>query len=102
MGEENIDFNKIDEARKILGLSEKATLKEIKNAYREKAKRYHPDFVRNESKEECDDVMKTVNNAYETLIDYCENYVYPLKKESVEKGNKGYESYVEGLKMIGC
>ena len=30
------DFKKIDEARKILGLGEKATLKEIKNAYREK------------------------------------------------------------------
>jgi len=36
---ENIDFNKIDEARKILGLGEKATLKEIKSAYREKAKK---------------------------------------------------------------
>ena len=67
---ENIDFNKIDEARKILGLGEKATLKEIKSAYREKAKKYHPDSAHDASKEECDDVMKKINDAHETLMDY--------------------------------
>lgn len=37
------NFLEIDEARKILGLGEVATLKEIKGAYRRLARRYHPD-----------------------------------------------------------
>ncbi|OQX21545.1 MAG: hypothetical protein BWK75_02980 [Candidatus Altiarchaeales archaeon A3] len=91
-----IDFSKIDEARKILGLGEKATLKEIKNAYREKAKRYHPDSADCTSKDECGEIMKKINDAYETLMDYCENYIYSFKKESVEKDRNGYE-YVNGF-----
>ena len=48
----NIDFDMINEARKILGLGKKATLKEIKNAYREKAKEHHPDSSRSGGGEE--------------------------------------------------
>jgi len=88
------DFKKIDEARKILELGEKATLKEIKNAYREKAKKYHPDSTKQTCKE-CDDVMKKINDAYETLMNYCENYVYSFKKESVEKEKDAYDKYME-------
>lgn len=92
-----IDFNKIDEARKILGLGEKATLKEIKDTYREKAKKYHPDFVskNKKNKKEYEDMMKKINEAYKILMDYCENYTYSFKKESVERHNKGYNSYAD-------
>jgi len=38
-------FGKIDRARKLLGLGEDASLKEIKEAYRRKAKKFHPDFL---------------------------------------------------------
>ena len=37
------NFNEIDEARRLLGLGEAATLKEIKSAYRRLAHRHHPD-----------------------------------------------------------
>ena len=36
-------FEEIDGARRLLGLEEAATLKEIKQAYRRMAFRYHPD-----------------------------------------------------------
>ncbi len=36
-------FKQIDDARKLLGLDEAATLKEIKDAYRDLALKYHPD-----------------------------------------------------------
>ena len=36
------NFNEIDEARRLLGLGEVATLKEIKSAYRRLAHRHHP------------------------------------------------------------
>jgi len=38
-------FGKIDRARKLLGLGEDASLKEIKEAYRRKAKKFHPDRI---------------------------------------------------------
>ena len=93
-----IDFKEIDKARKILGLEKKATLREIKNAYREKAKMHHPDsanFARN--KEECDELMKKVNDAYNTLIEYCENYVYSFKKEDVEDEEDAYMRYMKSF-----
>ncbi|ODS39030.1 MAG: hypothetical protein A7316_00715 [Candidatus Altiarchaeales archaeon WOR_SM1_86-2] len=93
---ENIDFDKVEEARKILGLEEKATLREIKNAYRKKAKKYHPDSSPG-SKEECEEVMKKVNDAYETLINYCKNYVYSFKKEDVEGGEDAYAKYMKSF-----
>ena len=37
------NFEEIDKARKLLGLGEAATLKQIKQAYRQMAFRYHPD-----------------------------------------------------------
>lgn len=51
---------------KILGFdTNKVTLDEIKNAYREKAKKYHPDMnVGDTAKEE---IFKDVNEAYKTL-----------------------------------
>ena len=40
---DTLNFRQIDEARKILGLDEEATLEEIKEAYHTKAKEFHPD-----------------------------------------------------------
>ena len=37
------NFDEIDEARRLLGLGDAATLKEIKSAYRKLAHRHHPD-----------------------------------------------------------
>jgi len=90
MEKAEFDFKKIDEARKILGLCEKATIKEIKDAYKEKAKAYHPDL--NENKKEYHDIMKKINEAYKILMDYCENYPLPLKKGKIEEKNLNFES----------
>jgi len=94
---ENIDFKKINEARKILELGEKATLKEIKSAYREKAKKYHPDSAQCMNKEECEEVMKKINDAYKTLLNYCENYVYSFKKEDIEDEKDAYARYIKSF-----
>ena len=93
---ENIDFEEIDKARRILGLGEKATLREIKNAYREKAKKHHPDSSQG-SKKKCEEVMKNINDAYTTLTNYCENYVYSFKKEDVKSEEDAYAKYMRSF-----
>jgi molecular chaperone DnaJ len=49
---------------KILGVPKDASQEEIKKAFREKAKKYHPDFNK-----EYSDYFKKITEAYNTLID---------------------------------
>jgi len=94
-----IDFDKIDRARKTLDLGDKASLKEIKSAYRAKVKAHHPDSIRARSTfkvlevqrtstiskgVEGSDYIKEINEAYKILIEYCENYSCSFKKKDVE------------------
>ena len=77
------NFNEIDEARKLLGLGDAATLKEIKSAYRRMAHRYHPDKHRADDSTKDEDVMKKLNRAYKLLMEYCSNYKYCFREEDV-------------------
>ena len=70
-------FEEIDEARKIFGLGEAATLKEVKDAYRRLARRYHPDRYSGDARGQ--EVMKKLNRAYKLLEDYCRDYKYSFR-----------------------
>ena len=50
----------------ILGVSNSATKEDIKEAYRKKAKQYHPDL--NPNNKEAEEKFKEVTEAYEALI----------------------------------
>ena len=52
-------FEEIDKARRLLGLGETATLKEIKNAYKRKAFSYHPDKHSDDARAECEEMTRT-------------------------------------------
>ena len=78
------DFNEIEEARKLLGLGEAATLKEIKTAYRKLAHRYHPDKQGGNENADSEN-MKRLNRAYKLLMEYCDEYTYSFKKENVAR-----------------
>ena len=53
----------------ILGIKETATKDEIKAAYRDLAKKYHPDqFTNNPLKDLAEDKMREINEAYDTLM----------------------------------
>jgi len=93
------DFKKIDEARKILGLSEEATLEEIKEAFRNLALKYHPDKCSKENKKICEEMFKKINNAKDIILNYCANYKFSFREEDVKKQNIDKEFY-EHLKKF--
>jgi len=72
------EWAKIKEAADLLGLGEKASLAEIKKAYRYFSKKHHPD-LQNGSKQKADKVeMHKLTEAYQLLLHYCSEYRFPL------------------------
>ena len=82
-----LDPNKIDQAKNDLGLGEFTMENEIKKAYLEKARMFHPDTnFNNDDKENFDQI----NKAYHILLNYCASFrqyskedLISLKKETV-------------------
>ena len=77
------NFEEIEEARKLLGLGEYATLKQIKQAYRRMAIQHHPDKAENGAQAE--EMMKQLNAAYKLLTDYCASFSYSFRQEDVAR-----------------
>ena len=77
------EWQEIDWARTLLGLDERATLQEIRSAYRTMSKQYHPDV--NAKKDGKKLHMRDINRAYQLLTEYCSNYRYPLVKNLKEE-----------------
>lgn len=86
------DFKQIDEARKILGLDERATLDEIKGSYRELAREYHPDTCKGDP-ELCAEMAKKINHAKDILLAYCSGYRYSFKEKDVKINSLDQEYY---------
>ncbi|MDY6910893.1 MAG: J domain-containing protein [Chloroflexota bacterium] len=76
-------FEGVDKARRLLGLGERATLKEVEQAYRRKVFQHHPDRGGTGSHDE--EIMKDMNQAYKLLIDYCANFSYSFSEKDVAK-----------------
>lgn len=64
----------------ILGVSKTATLAEIKKAFRELAKKHHPDINNNNPENEV--LMKAINEAYATLSDAKKRKEYDTQSNS--------------------
>jgi len=85
------NFEQVDKARRVLELGETASLKEIKQAYRRMAFRYHPDRCAEDL--ECGEKMKELNWAYKLLMEYCARYKYTFREEDVARAYP-YEAYL--------
>ena len=97
-------FKEIDEARRLLGLGETATQKEIKRAYRRMASRHHPDKHIGVARAENEEMMKRLNEAYRLLMEYCNAYQYSFREEDVTKTyphdeyiRKYYHGWFDGI-----
>lgn len=77
-------LEKIQKACEILGLGEQASLKKIKNNYYKLCQKWHPDKQK-QSSPEADEMIKKINEAHQTIMNYCENFEYSFKKEDVKK-----------------
>ena len=74
------EWQAIEQARKLLGLGDRATLGEMKRAYYRLSKKHHPDTTKEKGKEEGDEMMYSLTEAYNLLMRYCEEYRFPLTK----------------------
>ncbi len=88
-----MDYKKIERARKILNLPEKASISSIKKAYYELTKKYHPDKCEEKSNNSkiCKEKMQEIAEAYKILIKYCENYPISFKSEDIKKGEPEFD-----------
>lgn len=79
------DWEKIKKAADLLCLKDKASLAEIKKAYRTLSKKHHPD-LQNDSKQKAEKVeMHKLSEAYQILLQYCSGYRFPLVPGDNEK-----------------
>jgi len=75
-------YEQITEARRLLNLSERATMNEIKTNYRDLVRQWHPD-ISEETEEKCTEATAKINHAYEIIIAYCNDYKFSFSKEEV-------------------
>jgi len=80
-----IKFKELKNAKKTLGLPVKASLTEIRKAYHELAQKYHPDKLIDGNKDDLNRKMKEINEAYDILIDYCNNYKFSFDRKVFRK-----------------
>lgn len=70
-----LSFDTLVKAKTLLGLHDKATLPEIKSRYKSMMQQWHPD--KHPDDPETAHAMSTqINEAYATLLEYCEKYEY--------------------------
>ncbi len=83
---------------KVLGVSANASDEEVKKAYRELAKKYHPDnYANNPLKDLADEKMKEVNEAYDRIVLERQN---GTRSRSSYSSSANSSSFYEIRKMI--
>lgn len=79
-----IKYQDIIEAKELLNLPERASMKEIKSTYRKLISQWHPDKC-NEDKDECNEMTRKILAAYKIIIAYCSQYKYSFAEKEIKK-----------------
>lgn len=72
-----MNYQELQTALDILGITERATLKQIKQRHRSLVKKHHPDQGASADSEK----IRQINAAYEILKTYCDSYRYCFSEE---------------------
>ena len=75
---------KIENARKLLGISKSSTEQEVKRIYKALVKKWHPDTC-DKTKEECTEMTAKIVAAYQVIMDYCKHYKFSFSKREVRQ-----------------
>ena len=87
-------FDRIDKARKILDLPERASVRQIREHYHDLSRRWHPDLNR-EYSDPAGEKQQAINEAYRTLMDYCAGFEYSFRREDIQNFQSGEEFWWE-------
>jgi len=71
-------------SKSLLGLRETSTLKEIKQKYKYLMKKWHPDKHK-DNVEKATQISMQINEAYQIILDYCNNYEYSFDEDSIKR-----------------
>ena len=85
MKRQNNLFDNVLWAKKILGISDLETKKDVQKKYRELSRKFHPDKCPEPKKEECAQKMTEINEAYKILKQYMEEYLFGFTEEELKK-----------------
>ena len=82
----------------ILQVNKNASPEIIEKAYKTLAKKYHPDLQDNSDKKQAEEILKEINEAYETLSNPDKKRLYDEKlllyeNKQLEKEKENYETY---------
>lgn len=76
-------YTELQNALRVLGLGERASIKEIKSRHRQLVKRHHPDVGATDDPEK----IREVNAAYRLLLDYIAAYRFSFAEDEFYEQN---------------
>jgi DnaJ-class molecular chaperone len=76
-------YDDLRTALEVFGLSDQATLKQIKTRHRELVKQFHPDRGTEHDPER----IRLINAAYRVLADYCADYAFSFGEDEFYRQN---------------
>ena len=83
-------MNNFSDYYKTLGVSENVTQSEIKKAYRDMAKKYHPD--KNKGDKNAEEIFKKASEAYSTLSDKQKRNEYDYSRKHPNTGGSPFDA----------
>lgn len=78
-----LTYKELAEAKKVLQLPDRASMKEIRALYKNLLKRWHPDTCTGD-KQKCNEMTHRIVTAYRTVRTYCDCYEYSFEDEELK------------------
>lgn len=79
-----LSFDSLIKAKTLLGLSDKATLSDIKTRYKNMMRDWHPD-KHPEDTQTAHAMSTQINEAYAILLEYCSKYEFNFDEEHLRE-----------------